>query len=182
MLVRPHPSLRITFTSPALRIPGLLQTKFLDRIAGPKQVKEGVEDALAHGTSVTAKVQWLTHAGDNSRPTGNEGGKTRWIHCTPLFGSDDRVGVWMVVLVEDQEVAGALNRTNSQMSGTSNAMSRSGGGEGTAAGQKAGASGTRGNVLYADYLKADRNERPMTQGTSSSTREQREVDGQFRDF
>ena len=25
--------------------------------------------------------------------------KPRWIRCTPLLGSDDRVGVWMVIIV-----------------------------------------------------------------------------------
>ncbi|MCJ1292213.1 hypothetical protein MMC34_003763 [Xylographa carneopallida] len=27
--------------------------------------------------------------------------RTRWLSCTPLLGSDDRPGVWMVVMVED---------------------------------------------------------------------------------
>ena len=28
----------------------------------------------------------------------------------PLFGSDDKVGVWMIILVENEEVTGLLNR------------------------------------------------------------------------
>lgn len=43
-------------------------------------------------------------------------GKARWIHCTPLLGSDDRVGVWMVVMVEAEEVTGRLNRSGQQQS------------------------------------------------------------------
>ncbi len=49
---------------------------------------------------------------------GDSGAKTRYISCTPLLGSDDQVGVWMVVMVENETVTGslasrtaALNRT-----------------------------------------------------------------------
>ncbi|KAI9670534.1 MAG: hypothetical protein M1831_005754 [Alyxoria varia] len=166
LLIRPYPSLRITFTSPALRIPGLLQSKFLDRIGGPSHIRDGISSALSSGIGVTAKVQWLASQnatssgfngpaaplpndplrsnegsayGGSSRPgskagphshqgrgppssaynpnrgghqqnTGdNDEGKTRWIHCTPLMGSDERVGVWMVVMVENEAITGALN-------------------------------------------------------------------------
>ncbi|PSK37519.1 Phototropin-2 [Elsinoe australis] len=106
LLVRPFPSLRITFTSPALRIPGLLQTKFMERIGGPAHVREGILDAMSHGTSVTAKINWI------SSGTDGRVGETRqrWIHCTPLLGSDDKVGVWMIVMVEHEEVTGRLNK------------------------------------------------------------------------
>ncbi|PNS19835.1 Phototropin-2 [Sphaceloma murrayae] len=106
LLVRPYPSLRITFTSPALRIPGLLQTKFMERIGGPPHVREGILDAMSHGTSVTAKINWIPLGAD--RQAG--GARQRWIHCTPLLGSDDKVGVWMIVMVENEEVTGRLNR------------------------------------------------------------------------
>ncbi|KAL9065989.1 MAG: hypothetical protein Q9157_007286, partial [Trypethelium eluteriae] len=149
LLVRPWPSLRITFTSPALRIPGLMQSKFLDRIGGPPHVRDGILDALSHGVSVTAKISWLTSAqaqaqaqqqqqqqqnahvhhpsggsnpsnddfdlggsgvggGTNGSHAGSEG-RVRWIHCTPLMGSDDKVGVWMVVMVEQEDITGQLN-------------------------------------------------------------------------
>lgn len=114
LLVRPYPSLRITFTSPALRIPGLLQTKFLDRIGGPHHVREGILDALSHGTSVTAKISWLTG-------TGVVEGKPRWVHCTPLLGSDEKVGVWMIVMVENEEVTGTLNARRRESDAASNA-------------------------------------------------------------
>lgn len=34
--------------------------------------------------------------------------RTRYISCTPLLGSDDQVGVWMVVMVENELVTGSL--------------------------------------------------------------------------
>lgn len=177
LLVRPHPSLRITFTSPSLRIPGLAQTKFLDRIGGTDQVRQGLIDAFSSGTSVTAKVSWLTtpgHSKDENQYVAGEG-KPRWIHCTPLFGSDDRVGVWMIIIVEEEEVTGRLNRQDSSRSGRSTTPMRLG-----EVGRR-----TPGNELYSDYLKRDKGGRPQTQEsqqTTSSARERREVDDQFRDF
>lgn len=117
LLVRPHPSMRIIFVSPALRIPGLLQSSFLSRIGGPGHVRDGLSEAFENGESVTAKITWLPQgrSDDNeySRPGsrgggGSDGGRTRYISCTPLLGSDDKVGVWMVVMVENEQVTGAL--------------------------------------------------------------------------
>lgn len=121
LLVRPHPSLRIIFVSPALRIPGLLQSPFLSRIGGPSHVREGLLDAFESGAAVTAKVTWLPHGQENndmtngdSRPSSRRGGppdqgaRARYISCTPLLGSDDQVGVWMVVMVENEVVTGSL--------------------------------------------------------------------------
>lgn len=121
LLVRPHPSLRIIFVSPALRIPGLLQSPFLSRIGGPSHVREGLLDAFESGAAVTAKVTWLPHGQENndmtngdSRPSSRRGGqpdqsaRARYISCTPLLGSDDQVGVWMVVMVENEPVTGSL--------------------------------------------------------------------------
>lgn len=152
LLVRPYPSLRITFTSPALRIPGMLQTKFLDRIGGSEHTRKGLVDALASGTSVTAKVSWLPNSSDKDENQYVSGeGKPRWIHCTPLLGSDNKVGVWMIVVVEEEEVTGILNRADSSRSNRSATRSRS------------AANGRRspGNELYADYLK-EGNSRPQT--------------------
>lgn len=180
LLVRPYPSLRITFTSPALRIPGLLQTKFLDRIGGPHHVREGILDALAHGTGVTAKITWLTQStvpGD--RESSSLQGKPRWIHCTPLLGSDERVGVWMIVMVEGEEVTGQLNR---QQQGAESGL-----------GSPVGAASSRftGSKLYAEYLRREGKpaEEISNHGGSQrsrrdqeSVRERRDVDDQFRDF
>ncbi|KAL9053451.1 MAG: hypothetical protein Q9162_004754 [Coniocarpon cinnabarinum] len=152
LLVRPFPSLRITFTSPALRIPGLLQSKFLDRIGGPQHIRDGIHSAFTSGIGVTAKITWLPalsnagtfrdpkdplssgtgspytshapsttqsrpgsrHVHTHRAPAGSRHhpdveGRTRWIHCTPLLGADEQVGVWMVVMVESESITGALN-------------------------------------------------------------------------
>ncbi|TKA69048.1 hypothetical protein B0A55_08719 [Friedmanniomyces simplex] len=207
LLVRPYPSLRITFTSPALRIPGLLQTKFLERIGGPLHVREGILDALSHGTGVTAKITWLTHSASAGLPgeresvgsfSGQMQGKPRWIHCTPLLGSDERVGVWMVVMVESEEVTGMLNQRSSQQQ---QQLGGDGGGPGSS---HLGAASPRftGGKLYAEYLR--REGRPPAVGEGGSQyeggsqrsqrggkesvrgshreREREEVDDQFRDF
>ena len=53
-----------------------------------------------------------SHTGNvngNGSSTIPNAGKPRWLSCTPLFGSDDRVGVWMVVMVEDETRPGTLN-------------------------------------------------------------------------
>ncbi|KAH7046797.1 hypothetical protein B0J12DRAFT_576288 [Macrophomina phaseolina] len=116
MLVRPWPSLRIIFTSAALRIPGLAQSRLLDRIGGPQSVREGIATAFAEGVRVTAKISWLTgnpHSKERESydpPRSNSiEGKPRYIHCTPLHGSDGQPGVWMVVMVENEGYTGAIN-------------------------------------------------------------------------
>lgn len=96
LLVRPYPSLRILFASPSLRVPGILQSPFLSKIGGSDRVREGLTQALAGGQGVTAKIRWLSKGG-----AGSAEGRARWIHCTPLLGSNGAVGVWMVVLVDD---------------------------------------------------------------------------------
>ncbi|KAF1970300.1 hypothetical protein BU23DRAFT_570884 [Bimuria novae-zelandiae CBS 107.79] len=65
------------------------------------------------------KVSWLTHS---SHPNGNDDSKPhaepeahieswpRWIHCTPLLGSDSKPGVYMIVIVNKEEITSALNR------------------------------------------------------------------------
>lgn len=125
LVVRPHPSLRILFASPSLRVPGTLQSHLMSRIGGSKRIHEELDNAFAMGQSVTAKVKWIPSSGlrsttssgalpDNS--SGSTGGATattashesvgmegrpRWIHCTPLLGSNGSVGVWIVVIVDD---------------------------------------------------------------------------------
>ncbi|MCJ1312431.1 hypothetical protein MMC25_006105 [Agyrium rufum] len=46
-----------------------------------------------------ASYRGYSSAPNNSPP------RTRWLSCTPLLGSDDRVGVWMVVIVEQEDAA-----------------------------------------------------------------------------
>ncbi|KAF2876933.1 hypothetical protein BDV95DRAFT_601344 [Massariosphaeria phaeospora] len=105
LLIRPHPSLRILFTSPSLRVPGVLQSRFLDRIGGSSRVRDSLAAALADGTrGVTAKIRWLASPTTKIEPDTDEG-RPRWIHCTPLLGASGTVGVWMVVLVDDDKTA-----------------------------------------------------------------------------
>ena len=119
LLVRPYPSLRILFTSPSMRVPGILQSPLLERIGGSSRMREQLVKAFSEGQSVTAKVRWLnvSHKAPKSerqKPstsalearTEREGpelpGRPRWLHCTPLVGASGTVGVWMIVIVDDE--------------------------------------------------------------------------------
>ncbi|KAF2797031.1 hypothetical protein K505DRAFT_236440 [Melanomma pulvis-pyrius CBS 109.77] len=104
ILLRPAPSLRILFTSPSLRVPGILQSRFLDRIGGSTRVRDSLAEALADGTrGVTAKIRWLSSPAADLDSDRSDDGRPRWIHCTPLLGASGSVGVWMVVLVDDEK-------------------------------------------------------------------------------
>ncbi|KAF2448023.1 hypothetical protein P171DRAFT_510568 [Karstenula rhodostoma CBS 690.94] len=170
LLVRPYPSLRIIFTSPALRIPGLSQSKFMDRIGGPQCVHENLMEALAEGTSVTAKVSWLTHSprsngnslyADNAStatqetPTALES-RPRWIQCTPMLGSDGKPGVYMVVMVDKEEITGTLNARQNAIPPVirSRDLTRDAGPYREAS---SGTSAARypSTKLYADYLRRE---------------------------
>ncbi|KAL9077821.1 MAG: hypothetical protein Q9157_003247 [Trypethelium eluteriae] len=105
--VRPYPSLRILFTSPTLRVPGILQSHFLHRVGGSSRVRDELTAALATGRGVTAKVRWIARPDD---VTEDNPGRARWIHCTPLIGNNGQVGVWMVVLVDDDKEEGMMKR------------------------------------------------------------------------
>ncbi|KAI4206886.1 MAG: hypothetical protein LQ348_000779 [Seirophora lacunosa] len=95
LLIRPHPSLRILFASPDLRVPGILQSPLMEQIGGSPRVRDDLYHALEAGQKVTAKVQWLSKSSHN--------GRSRWIHCTPLISANGLIGVWMVILVDDDE-------------------------------------------------------------------------------
>lgn len=99
LLVRPYPSLRVLFASPSLRVPGMLQSPFMDRIGGSSAVRQTIKQAFADGSGITAKVRWTTR-------TGSGRGRPRWIHCTPLLGQNKAVGVWMVVITDDDHPDG----------------------------------------------------------------------------
>jgi hypothetical protein len=110
LLIRPAPSLRVLFTSPSLRVPGILQSPFLDRIGGSMRVRESVGAALADGSrGVTAKIRWLPRAVPDLTDSYEEG-RPRWIHCTPLLGNSGAVGVWMVVLVDEEKHSNPVRR------------------------------------------------------------------------
>lgn len=61
-------------------------------------MRQDLEQALGEGRGVTAKIRWLTRADAD----GEGEGRTRWIHCTPLLGHSGAVGVWMIVLVDEE--------------------------------------------------------------------------------
>lgn len=103
LLVRPYPSLRIVFASPTQRLPGILQSPFLNKIGGSNRVREELTGAFAEGRGVTAKVRWVTK--------GDDQGKNKWIHCTPLVGAQNQIGVWMVVIVDDDKGPNRLSGT-----------------------------------------------------------------------
>lgn len=94
LLVRPYPSLKILFASPSLRVPGILQSSFMSKIGGSSRVREELTQALADGRGVTAKIRWVSKH--------DLEGRNRWIHCTPLIGCNGAIGVWMVVIVDDE--------------------------------------------------------------------------------
>ncbi|KAK6441881.1 hypothetical protein LTR95_001882 [Oleoguttula sp. CCFEE 5521] len=98
LLLRPAPSLRILFSSPSLRVPGILQSPFLNRVGGSPRVRSDLFAALSEGRGVTAKIRWLARPDED----GEGEGRPRWIHCTPLLGHSGAVGVWMVVLVDEE--------------------------------------------------------------------------------
>ncbi|KAI8964873.1 hypothetical protein F5Y11DRAFT_363138 [Daldinia sp. FL1419] len=93
LLVRPFPFLQVLFASPSLRFPGMLQSSFMSRIGGPPTVRQALFRAFADGDGITTKVRWVTRL--------NRQGKDRWLHCTPLLGSNGAIGVWMVMIIVD---------------------------------------------------------------------------------
>ncbi|KAI0552523.1 hypothetical protein F4679DRAFT_592078 [Xylaria curta] len=110
LLVRPCPSMRILFASPSLRVPGILQSPFMSRIGGSKSIRDAIIRAFKDGDGITTKVRWLTRPMMSSgRSTSSSAssspvpGRSRWIHTTPLLGVNGAIGVWMVILVDDEE-------------------------------------------------------------------------------
>ncbi|POS85918.1 hypothetical protein EPUL_004884 [Erysiphe pulchra] len=94
LLVRPYPSMHILFASPSLRVPGILQSPFMSKIGGSQRVRDELLRAFADGHGVTAKVKWVSRSDPE--------GRNRWIHCTPLIGVNGAIGVWMIVIVDDE--------------------------------------------------------------------------------
>ncbi|KAI8952669.1 hypothetical protein F4801DRAFT_200226 [Xylaria longipes] len=116
LLVRPSPSMRILFASPSLRVPGILQSPFMSRIGGSQSIRDAISQAFKDGDGITTKVRWLARPMMSSRRSASSSasasasasaspvpGRSRWIHTTPLLGINGAVGVWMVILVDDEE-------------------------------------------------------------------------------
>ncbi|KAK6542584.1 hypothetical protein TWF694_006530 [Orbilia ellipsospora] len=101
ILVRPHPSHRILFASPSMRTPGILQSPLMSKIGGTDRVREELDRALSNGRGITVKVRWLSKAEEQNPKKTEFDGRERWLHCTPLFGSNGGIGVWVIVIVDD---------------------------------------------------------------------------------
>jgi len=105
----------------------LIDTRFLSWVRGPSHVRANVKYALSFGESFTAKVSWLcgpnasaiaaTEAsaqtpgkelGRRGGDLGKESTRPMWLHCTPLVGEQNRVGLWMVVLIKNEGITGAM--------------------------------------------------------------------------
>lgn len=113
LIIRPSSTHRVLFTSSSLRVPNLLQSPFLDHVGGSARVRNALAEALADGTrGVTAKIRWLAAPG-----MGDEEGRVRWIHCTPLLGGNGAVGCWIVVLVDGDEEEGGTGKRRSGVLG-----------------------------------------------------------------
>jgi hypothetical protein len=67
----------------------------MNKIGGSSGVRDELTAALAEGRGVTAKVHWLSKI--------DEDGRNRWIHCTPLLGSNGQIGVWMIIIIDDDQ-------------------------------------------------------------------------------
>ncbi|KAI1423729.1 hypothetical protein F5Y12DRAFT_511791 [Xylaria sp. FL1777] len=112
LLVRPFPNLRILFVSPSLRVPGILQSPFMSRIGGSQSARDRIAQAFKDGAGITTKVRWLARpmtmtTSGRSTNLSNSGsltnGRSRWMHATPLLGVNGAVGVWVIILVDDEE-------------------------------------------------------------------------------
>ena len=66
----------------------------MSKIGGSNRVRDELTAAFAEGRGVTAKVRWITKTDDD--------GRNKWIHCTPLLGVSGLIGVWMVVIVNEE--------------------------------------------------------------------------------
>lgn len=124
LFVRPYPSLRIVFVSQAMRKMGHLQQRpFLAHVAAPRSTLSGLKEAFASDTPVTAKVAIVSESRQGrdgtevSRDLAKHG-RPCWISATPLLDSEDKTGVWMVVLVDNAAVASSASWRNDTSSAT----------------------------------------------------------------
>jgi hypothetical protein len=73
----------------------MLQSSFLNRIGDSGAKRDNILNAMMAGRSVTAHIKWVTKF--------NVQGRNRWIHCTPLLANNGQIGVWMVVVIDDED-------------------------------------------------------------------------------
>lgn len=113
MLIRAAPSLRIVFVSPKLRhrFGNVVQHPFLSHIAAPASTLAGLKESFGTGIGVSAKVNFMLNHGERRDGTEIKQGsmpdnsRACWISATPLLGSDDNIGVWMIVVVDKRKVS-----------------------------------------------------------------------------
>jgi hypothetical protein len=120
---------RTIFVSQAARQLGQLQQKpFLASVAAPPSTLTGLKDAFESNTPVTARLAILSRPGDNrdGMVTGKWGkkgespaekGKTCWISATPMMDSNNKVGVWMLVIVDKAAVTANTGRAAESLLG-----------------------------------------------------------------
>ncbi|TVY13169.1 Phototropin-2 [Lachnellula arida] len=127
-LMRPSPSLKIIFVSPALQEMGnLVQSPLLSHVTASRATLNGLKQSFASGNPVTAKVLFKAEASgpddglelsqEQSEKkledsASREKGRWIWISATPLMDSDDNVGVWMVVVIDSNSLGSAANSQN----------------------------------------------------------------------
>jgi hypothetical protein len=73
----------------------MLQSSFLNRIGETGAKRDHILNAMMSGRSATARIKWMTKFNDQ--------GRSRWIHCTPLLATNKQIGVWMVVVIDDDD-------------------------------------------------------------------------------
>ncbi len=118
--VRPYPSLRIVFVSQAMRKMGQLQQRpFLAHVAASPSIMSGLKESFASGTPVTAKVTIMPESrkgGDGPEVSRDlaKHGRPCWISATPLLDSEDNIGVWFVVLVDETLVVSNASWTRDE--------------------------------------------------------------------
>lgn len=107
-----------------------------------------------------------------------------------MMGSDEKVGVWMVVMVDNEEITGGLRRGSVVQDATGAGYAGGPGSVAMGSPSQRGAASPRftGNKLYAEYLRREGRGGGAGAGgeeeerMSEEARERREVDHQFRDF
>ncbi|RVX73187.1 hypothetical protein B0A52_02314 [Exophiala mesophila] len=115
LLIRPAPSLRVVFASPKMRqrFGNSTQHPFMSHVAAPSSTLAGLKESFGRGIPASAKITYMLNRGERRDGTRmNTGSKSEisgpsrscWISATPLVGSDDKIGVWMVVVVEKNKV------------------------------------------------------------------------------
>jgi hypothetical protein len=114
----------------ARKLGNLQQRPFLSHVAAPPATLSGLKESFQFGTTVTAKVAIMKLAGDGrdgtksgrwgKKGTGQGGdenpakmGKICWISANPLKNGNSKIGVRMVIIVDEGSVAANLERSSS---------------------------------------------------------------------